>query len=801
MELNVKKLSLPRDRVAVLAVAVALVSAAQEKEPAPAAKAEPRPRPSRRSPPPRRRPTREEGRRREGRGREAEGRLVGRHLERPCAAGHRPRRHLRPHRGHRGGPHRQEAVVPGGRLGRRVADRQRRHDLDAGLRRRGLLLDRLRRDRPDEPARRVGGHGREQLAAERRLRRRRLQERGRRPELEERRPEGLRAHRQDRRPPGGLERRLRRGPGPALGPRRRPRALQDDRRRQDLERRADDRREHRCDRRRHGPARPGHPGGRLLPAPAPRLHAHRRRPRVGRPQDDGRREDVEEGDERPPQGGDGPHRARDRPDRARHAVRARRDRGRQQGGRDLPLHEPRRELGEARRLRPRRPHVLPGDLRRPEGPRAALLDGRLPEGVGRRGQDLAEPRGALQARGQPRDVGQPRRHGPLPRGRRRRALPELRPGGHVAVDVEPAGHPVLPGGGGQLVARLLHLRRHPGQQHPGRPLAHFQRPRHRQPRLVRHLGRRRLPRPHRPHRPQHRLLHAPARRPRPVRPEERGSRPHPAPREAWRRPAALELGLPARPLAPQADPALLRGAARLPERGPGRQLDAHQRGPHPEGRPQQAQGDGQGLGPRRGGQGRLDVLLRQHRLARRVPARRWPPLRGHRRRPRPGERGRRQDLAPPGDVPGRSRDELRQRPVRLALRRQRRLRDLQQPQGRRFQAVRPPQRRPRPHLDVHHRRPPGPRQRLDDRRGHRGEGPPLRGNRVRALLQPRRREEVGSAQGRDARDRRARPGDPEAGERPGRGDLRPRLLRPRRPHAAPPREARRPRPGGARLSR
>ena len=40
--------------------------------------------------------------------------------------------------------------------------------------------------------------------------------------------------------------------------------------------------------------------------------------------------------------------------------------------------------------------------------------------------------------------------------------------------------------------------------------------------------------------------------------------------------------------------------------------------PHPEDRPQQAQGDGQGLGPRRGGQGRLDVLLRQHRLARRV---------------------------------------------------------------------------------------------------------------------------------------------------------------------------------------
>ena len=53
----------------------------------------------------------------------------------------------------------------------------------------------------------------------------------------------------------------------------------------------------------------------------------------------------------------------------------------------------------------------------------------------------------------------------------------------------------------------------------GGPSRTLERPRHRQPRLVRHLGRRRLPRPHRPHRPQHRLLDAPARRPRSLRPE------------------------------------------------------------------------------------------------------------------------------------------------------------------------------------------------------------------------------------------------------------------------------------------
>ena len=52
---------------------------------------------------------------------------------------------------------------------------QRRHHLDAGLRRRGLVLDRLRHARPEEPERRLGRHRREQQPAQRRLRRRRLQ--------------------------------------------------------------------------------------------------------------------------------------------------------------------------------------------------------------------------------------------------------------------------------------------------------------------------------------------------------------------------------------------------------------------------------------------------------------------------------------------------------------------------------------------------------------------------------------------------------------------------------------------------
>ena len=59
-------------------------------------------------------------------------------------------------------------------VGRRVEDHQRRHHLDAGLRERRLLLDRHRRDRPEESQHALGRHGRGQQPAHRRLRRRRL---------------------------------------------------------------------------------------------------------------------------------------------------------------------------------------------------------------------------------------------------------------------------------------------------------------------------------------------------------------------------------------------------------------------------------------------------------------------------------------------------------------------------------------------------------------------------------------------------------------------------------------------------
>ncbi len=201
--------------------------------------------------------------------------------------------------------------------------------------------------------------------------------------------------------------------------------------------------------------------------------------------------------------------------------------------------------------------------------------------------------------------------------------------------------------------------------------------------------------------------------------KKRRGRPHPAAGGARRRPAALELGQPARPQPALADAALLRRAARLPQRGPRRQLDGDQRRPDPPHRPEQAGGDGPRVGTRRGGQERVDVVLRQHRLARRVAARRGPRLRGHRRRPRAGHRGRREDVAPPGPLPGRAGHDLRVGPLRVAVRSRRGLRGVQQPQERRLQAVPPAQRRPGADVGERHRRPAGARVGVDRGRGHR----------------------------------------------------------------------------------
>ena len=94
---------------------------------------------------------------------------------RPHASLDRAGAHVRPRRRHRRRPDRQAIWYVGVRRGRRVEDDERRHVVHAGLRRRGIVLDRHRHDRPAQPERRLGRHRREQRAARRRVRRRRLQ--------------------------------------------------------------------------------------------------------------------------------------------------------------------------------------------------------------------------------------------------------------------------------------------------------------------------------------------------------------------------------------------------------------------------------------------------------------------------------------------------------------------------------------------------------------------------------------------------------------------------------------------------
>ena len=428
-------------------------------------------------------------------------------------------------------------------------------------------------------------------------------------------PRELPAHRQDHRGPEGLEHGLRGGAGSGVVRRRRPRRLQDDRRRQDLEGRADDQREHGRHRPGDGPARPERAHRGRVPAPSPRVDLHRRRPRVGRLQDDGRRRHLA-------QGHDGSALGRPRPYRPRHVaegpgrgLRDGRDRGRL--GRRLPLDRPRRDVEEARRLLQQR-QVLRRDLRRPgqRGPR--LLDGHVPPGVRRRRQDLARPGRGLEARGQPRDLGGPVEHRPHADGLRRRRVRDVRRGEVVELQGEPAGGAVLPRHGGRLVAVLPRLRRHAGQLERGRAVAHARRERHHQPGLVLHLWRRRLHQQGRAGQPGHRLRAAAVRDHRALRPEDRPGPRHPAAGGPGSAAAALELGRAAHHQPVLADAALLRREHPVPQRRPRQHVEGRQPGPHAAARPQHAEGDGPGLAARRGGQGPVHVDLRQHRLARRV---------------------------------------------------------------------------------------------------------------------------------------------------------------------------------------
>ena len=191
---------------------------------------------------------------------------------------------------------------------------EQRHDLRARLRRPAQALDRRRRRGLVRPERRLGRHGRALLRPELQLRRRRLEVGRRREDLDEHGPHGFAPYRPGRHPPDGPGRRLRRGHGPSVLRERRARRLQDDRRREELEKDALRRRPDR--RRRPGPGQvgPGHALRGAVREGPPALDLQPRRSRERHLQDDGRGRHLGPARWRPADGPHRPHRARRLPE-------------------------------------------------------------------------------------------------------------------------------------------------------------------------------------------------------------------------------------------------------------------------------------------------------------------------------------------------------------------------------------------------------------------------------------------------------------------------------------------------------
>ena len=181
----------------------------------------------------------------------------------------------------------------------------------------------------------------------------------------------------------------------------------------------------------------------------------------------------------------------------------------------------------------------------------------------------------VQARRQPRAVDRPRRHRPPARRLRRRPLRDLRPRRDLALHRQPAGDPVLQGRRRTTRAVLQRLRRHAGQQHPGRPVAHHHRPRHHRTRTGSSPSAATASRPASTRRT--RTSSTPSRSTAAcVRYDRRSGeqRRHPAAAGRRRAAAALELGLAADHQPALAHAALLRRQPALPQRRPRRLLAA-----------------------------------------------------------------------------------------------------------------------------------------------------------------------------------------------------------------------------------
>jgi hypothetical protein len=541
---------------------------------------------------------------------------------------------------------------------------------------------------PDQPERRLGRHRGEQQPAQRRLRRRRLQERPTAAEVGERRPEGLEhigkilIHPKDGTPSTSR-------PRGRSGGGRRPRALQDDRRRQDVEGGPASTR-HRRHRRGDGPAEPDvlSPRATSAAGTSGRSSTAARAAASTAATDGGKTwKKVTTACPAATSAASGwPSRPTD-PTRSTPSSR----RPTRQG--HLPQHRPRRDVGEAQPVRPSRPMYYSHLVVDPVNKDRIYVDGRVHPGLRRRRARpppwARRPSTSIATR-----CGSTRPTRTLPRRLRRRPVRELRPRRELALQGEPAGDAVLRRGVDEPESGpFYHV--YGGTQDNftlGGPVR-TRTPRDRERRLVRRPGRRRLPRKVDPTDPnivyaeyQHGGCAATTARPASGCDPAAGRPGEPPLRWNWDSPLIISPHDPRGCTSPP---------TALPQRRPRRLVDA-------------VSGDltrqldrntlkvmGKVWGPDAVAKHGSTSFYGNIVALAESPKQEGADLRRHRRRADPGDRGRRRDVAEDRRSSRRAGRTYVSKSLASPARRRTRLRRVRQPQERRLQAVPAEEHRPR----------------------------------------------------------------------------------------------------------
>ena len=213
----------------------------------------------------------------------------------------------------------------------------------------------------------------------------------------------------------------------------------------------------------------------LLPAPPARLDADQRRPGVDDLQVHGRRQDLAQGRQRPAQGRQGadrPRRLAGQPGRAS-TPSSKRPRTRAACSARPTAARPGRSAASTP-VAPRASTTTSCSPTRKDVDRVYSMDTWLhvSDDGGKTWRKVGEKTKHVDNHAH---VDRPGRHRP-PAGRlRRRPLRDLGPRQDLGLQGQPAGDPVLPRRRRQRDAVLRRLRRHPGQQLHGRPVAHHRR--------------------------------------------------------------------------------------------------------------------------------------------------------------------------------------------------------------------------------------------------------------------------------------------------------------------------------------